>query len=96
VDEFVDGLDKADDFYLERMGMVKMNRWSSDKGRVVLLGDSAWCPSAMTGMGTTSSVIGAYILAAKSRKQSLLPPTVSSFETLSEATRILSVRSWSS
>ncbi|KAI1119553.1 hypothetical protein F5Y14DRAFT_395746 [Nemania sp. NC0429] len=51
------------DFYLERMALVKLDRWS--RGRVVLVGDAAWCPTANTGMGTTSSVVGAYILAGE-------------------------------
>ncbi|KIV79760.1 hypothetical protein PV11_07305 [Exophiala sideris] len=34
-------------------------------GRVVLLGDAAYCPSATTGMGTTSAIVGAYILAGE-------------------------------
>ncbi|KAF2967521.1 hypothetical protein GQX73_g6039 [Xylaria multiplex] len=51
------------DFYLERMAVVKLDRWF--RGRVVLVGDAAWCPTANTGMGTTSSVVGAYILAGE-------------------------------
>ena len=34
-------------------------------GRVVLLGDSGYCPSAFTGMGTTLSLIGTYVLAGE-------------------------------
>ncbi|KAI0537104.1 hypothetical protein GGR58DRAFT_361542 [Xylaria digitata] len=51
------------DFYLERMAIVKLDRWF--RGRVVLVGDAAWCPTANTGMGTTSSIVGAYILAGE-------------------------------
>ncbi|KAI0521424.1 hypothetical protein F5B22DRAFT_662552 [Xylaria bambusicola] len=51
------------DFYLERMAIVKLDRWF--KGRVVLVGDAAWCPTANTGMGTTSSIVGAYVLAGE-------------------------------
>ncbi|OIW29325.1 FAD/NAD(P)-binding domain-containing protein [Coniochaeta ligniaria NRRL 30616] len=55
---------KADnDFYCERLGLVKLESWSH--GRVVLVGDAAYCPSAATGMGTTSSMVGAYILAGE-------------------------------
>ncbi|KAK5633425.1 hypothetical protein RRF57_009139 [Xylaria bambusicola] len=51
------------DFYLERMAIVKLDQWF--RGRVVLVGDAAWCPTANTGMGTTSSIVGAYILAGE-------------------------------
>jgi 2-polyprenyl-6-methoxyphenol hydroxylase-like FAD-dependent oxidoreductase len=51
------------DFYMQELGQVKTNMWS--KGRVVLLGDAAYCPSPLTGIGTTSAFIGAYVLAGE-------------------------------
>lgn len=62
-EELLAGMHAADDFYLERLGVVKMDSWS--RGRVVLAGDAAHCPSAMTGMGTTSALVGTYILAGE-------------------------------
>ncbi|EAW20344.1 putative FAD-binding monooxygenase [Aspergillus fischeri NRRL 181] len=62
-DDILEALESADDFYCERLGVVKLDCWS--RGRVVLLGDAAFCPSATTGMGTTSSLVGAYILAGE-------------------------------
>jgi 2-polyprenyl-6-methoxyphenol hydroxylase-like FAD-dependent oxidoreductase len=56
-------LDAAPDFYFDSLSQVKMERWSS--GRVVLLGDSACCPSPMAGMGTSIAIIGAYVLAGE-------------------------------
>lgn len=53
----------ADDFYCERLGLVKLEPWS--QGRVTLVGDAAYCPTVFTGMGTTSAVVGAYILAGE-------------------------------
>lgn len=35
------------------------------KGRVVLLGDAAHCPSSFSSMGATGSLVGAYILAGE-------------------------------
>jgi 2-polyprenyl-6-methoxyphenol hydroxylase-like FAD-dependent oxidoreductase len=55
------------DFYLERLGMVQLDRWF--RGRVALVGDAAWCPTANTGMGTTSAMVGAYILAGEISRQ---------------------------
>lgn len=53
--------DKADDIFFEDLGQVRMDSWS--KGRVVLLGDAAYCATPVSGMGTTLSIVGAYILA---------------------------------
>lgn len=65
-EELVKGMEASDDFYLERLGVVKLDSWS--RGRVVLAGDAAHCPSAMTGMGTTSVIVGTYILAGEIEK----------------------------
>ena len=60
-DEVLDSLKGSDNFYCERLGLVKMDSWS--QGRMVLVGDAAYCPTATIGMGTTSGIVGAYILA---------------------------------
>lgn len=57
------GLDAAEDFYFEAIGQVKMARWS--QGRVVLLGDAAWCASPISGLGTSLALVGAYVLAGE-------------------------------
>ncbi|KAJ5505966.1 Monooxygenase FAD-binding [Penicillium expansum] len=62
-DEILKSLEDADNFYCERLGLVKLDCWS--RGRVTLAGDAAYCPSAMTGMGTTSGIVGAYVLAGE-------------------------------
>ena len=56
-------LDAAPDFYFDSLSQVKMDAWS--RGRVVLLGDAACCPSPMAGMGTSLATVGAYVLAAE-------------------------------
>ncbi|OJJ69052.1 hypothetical protein ASPBRDRAFT_183499 [Aspergillus brasiliensis CBS 101740] len=66
-EEIVKGMEEADDFYCERMGVVNLDSWS--RGRVVLVGDAAYCPSAMTGMGTSCAMVGAYILAGEIGKR---------------------------
>lgn len=65
-EEIVSAMRTAEDFYFERLGLVELDKWS--KGRVVLLGDAAYCPTAMTGMGTTSALVGAYVLAGEIQK----------------------------
>jgi len=56
-------LPNLDDFYFASIGQVKMDRWS--KGRVTLVGDAGYCPSALTGMGANVALVGAYILAGE-------------------------------
>lgn len=62
-EDLVKSMRDADDFYCERLGLVKLDPWS--RGRVTLVGDAAYCPTVLTGMGTTSAVVGAYILAGE-------------------------------
>lgn len=64
-ERFLDGMQTVDDFYACEIGQVKMPDQQLHKGRVVLLGDAGYCPSAFTGMGTTLSLIGSYILAGE-------------------------------
>ncbi|KOS45496.1 hypothetical protein ACN38_g3580 [Penicillium nordicum] len=85
-DEILESLKDADNFYCERMGLVKLACWS--RGRVTLAGDAAYCPSAMTGMGTTSGIVGAYVLAGEigrhcdgsSEKESTTDPVLAALQ----------------
>ena len=52
---------RADNFYLDDIMQVKLDKWSQD--RVVLLGDAAYAPSPLTGQGTQLAILGAYVLA---------------------------------
>jgi 2-polyprenyl-6-methoxyphenol hydroxylase-like FAD-dependent oxidoreductase len=56
-------LDDAPDFYLDQCAQVRMDSWS--RGRVVLLGDAAFCPSPLSGQGTGLALVGAYVLAGE-------------------------------
>jgi 2-polyprenyl-6-methoxyphenol hydroxylase-like FAD-dependent oxidoreductase len=53
----------ARDFYLDSMAQVRLDRWS--RGRVVQLGDTGYCPTSLTGLGTSLALVGAYILASE-------------------------------
>jgi 2-polyprenyl-6-methoxyphenol hydroxylase-like FAD-dependent oxidoreductase len=59
----VGAMASADDFYLDAVLQVDMAHWSA--GRVVLLGDAGYCPSPVTGMGTSLALVGAYVLAGE-------------------------------
>jgi 2-polyprenyl-6-methoxyphenol hydroxylase-like FAD-dependent oxidoreductase len=52
--------DALRDLYFESVGQVHLDEWS--RGRVVLLGDAGYCPSPLTGMGTSLALVGAYLL----------------------------------
>ncbi|KAI0396541.1 FAD/NAD(P)-binding domain-containing protein [Xylariaceae sp. FL0594] len=71
VDELVRGLrDKVsdDEFYATEIGQVRIEGSKWAVGRVVLLGDAGYCPAPVTGMGTTMSLTGAYVLAGELSK----------------------------
>jgi 2-polyprenyl-6-methoxyphenol hydroxylase-like FAD-dependent oxidoreductase len=51
----------AEDFYYNMVAQIKMPHWT--RGRVALLGDAGYCPSPISGMGTTLAITGAYNLA---------------------------------
>ena len=51
------------DWYFDTAAQIQMPRWS--QGRVVLVGDAAYCASPMSGQGTSIALIGAYVLAGE-------------------------------
>ncbi|MCJ1476758.1 hypothetical protein MMC13_005427 [Lambiella insularis] len=57
------GMATSDYFYCREIVQVRTDTWY--RGRVVLVADAAHCPSPMTGMGTTSALVGAYVLAGE-------------------------------
>ena len=59
----LDGFAEADDLYSESVGQVFAPAWS--RGRIALLGDAAWCAAPVSGMGTSLSLVGAYVLAGE-------------------------------
>ncbi|MBF8192995.1 FAD-dependent monooxygenase [Nonomuraea sp. K274] len=54
---------EATDFYFDSVSQIHMDRWS--EGRVVLVGDAAYCASPASGQGTSLAVVGAYVLAGE-------------------------------
>ncbi|SBT38179.1 FAD-dependent monooxygenase [Micromonospora auratinigra] len=61
--ELLAAMADAADFYFDRYAQVRMDSWHT--GRVALLGDAAWCPSPLTGQGTSLALVGAYVLAGE-------------------------------
>jgi len=59
----LNNISETDDFYFDACTQIHMDSWSS--GRVVLLGDAAYCASPMSGQGTSLALVGAYVLAGE-------------------------------
>ena len=62
----MDGMDATteapggDAFYMQEIAQVKARTWH--KGRIILVGDAAYCPSPMSGGGALCAITGAYVL----------------------------------
>lgn len=56
-------LDRADELYCDRISQIKMDNWS--RGRIALIGDSAFCVSLAAGQGSALAMISAYVLAGE-------------------------------
>jgi 2-polyprenyl-6-methoxyphenol hydroxylase-like FAD-dependent oxidoreductase len=57
IPEAMDGLERADSVYFDTISQVVAPTWS--RGRVVLLGDAAWCVTLFAGYGSALAVGGA-------------------------------------
>jgi 2-polyprenyl-6-methoxyphenol hydroxylase-like FAD-dependent oxidoreductase len=56
-------IDKNEDVYFDGISQVHASRWFN--GRLGMIGDAAYCPTPLTGMGTTLAIVGAYLLAGE-------------------------------
>lgn len=65
-----DALDASNELYLDRVSQIRIEgspcSWS--RGRVALVGDSAFCVSLLAGQGCALSMIAAYILAGELKR----------------------------
>jgi 2-polyprenyl-6-methoxyphenol hydroxylase-like FAD-dependent oxidoreductase len=59
----LDALAATEELYVDDLTQVRAPDWI--RGRVVLLGDAAWCATPISGMGTTLALTGAYVLAGE-------------------------------
>ena len=60
-DTVLAAMEDTPDFYFDSVTQIRMDTWSA--GRVTLLGDAGYCPSPMSGQGSSLAVVGAYVLA---------------------------------
>ncbi len=63
VSALLEAMRDAPDFYFDSVSQVCISNWSA--GRVTLLGDAGYCPSPLSGQGTSLALVGAYVLAAQ-------------------------------
>jgi 2-polyprenyl-6-methoxyphenol hydroxylase-like FAD-dependent oxidoreductase len=56
-------LSSARDFYFDLIAQVRIERFTC--GRVALVGDAAYSPSPVTGLGTSLALVGGYVLAGE-------------------------------
>lgn len=61
----LDGMADATDMYMQHIAQVRLDRWSSPRGRVAVVGDAGYAASPFAGMGTSLAFIGAYVLAGE-------------------------------
>lgn len=56
-------MEGASHFYFDAVSQIRMPSWST--GRVTLVGDAGFCPSLLSGQGSTIAMAGAYVLAGE-------------------------------
>jgi 2-polyprenyl-6-methoxyphenol hydroxylase-like FAD-dependent oxidoreductase len=85
-DRILEGMDRAEDFYMARTAQVKLPKWTSK--RALVIGDSAF---ATFGVGTTLAIESAYILAGELSKIHSSDDIPQALEKYEEVFRELSV-----
>jgi 2-polyprenyl-6-methoxyphenol hydroxylase-like FAD-dependent oxidoreductase len=74
-------LEEAQELYIDRVSQIVAPSWSS--GRVVLVGDAAFCPSLLAGQGSALAIVAAYVLAGElARWHGYIDDAVASYERL--------------
>ncbi len=73
-------LDNDTEIYFDGISQVIAPNWS--KGRCAMTGDAAFCPSPLSGMGASLSMVGAYILAGELSRHSDYKQAFAAYEKL--------------
>lgn len=73
-------LDNETEIYFDGISQVIAPSWS--KGRCAMTGDAAFCPSPLSGMGASLSMVGAYILAGELSRHSDYKEAFAAYEKL--------------
>lgn len=78
VPRILDGVAETSELYVDYVTQVFAPTYGS--GRVVLLGDAAWCATPLSGLGTTLALTGAYVLAGELAWNSTLAAALHSYQ----------------
>lgn len=62
-DQILETMDVAEHFYFDRVSQIRMEGWT--RGRVALVGDSAFSVSLLAGQGSALAMTAAYVLAGE-------------------------------
>ncbi len=79
-DRIGQAIDETDDLYFDEVGQIKASRWSD--GRVAMIGDAAYCPTPISGKGTTLAIVGAYVLAGELSRHERYEDAFTAYEKL--------------
>jgi 2-polyprenyl-6-methoxyphenol hydroxylase-like FAD-dependent oxidoreductase len=63
VPRLLEAMHSAPDFYFDSTSQVHLDRRTN--GRIALVGDAGYCPSPLSGQGTSTAIVGAYLLAGE-------------------------------
>lgn len=77
-DRILDAMEDSEDFYFDSITQIRMDHWS--RGRVTLLGDAGYCPSPLSGQGSTLAVVGAYTLAQELGRHTEVTRALTAYE----------------
>lgn len=78
VPSLLNAADNAENFYFDALAQTKMSSWSH--GRVVLVGDAAYCASPASGAGALLALTGAYRLAGELAEGGISASTLARYE----------------
>jgi 2-polyprenyl-6-methoxyphenol hydroxylase-like FAD-dependent oxidoreductase len=59
--ELVPAMVEAEDFYADLTCQIRIDRYHT--GRIALIGDAGYCPSPLSGQGSSLALVGGYVLA---------------------------------
>lgn len=77
-DRILEAMENTEDFYFDSISQIRMDRWS--RGRVTLLGDAGYCPSPLSGQGSSLAVVGAYVLAEELARHTRVTHALAAYE----------------
>ena len=78
VPAMLEAMDRSESVLFDQVSQIHLSRWS--QGRVVLVGDSAWCMTLHSGQGSGMGIAGAELLARLLTEHGDLPTALGSWE----------------